>query len=77
MPNISLPTGNVIYISTYEYFFVLKDEDMDEFYQQLIAENAGVPAPDNPFSNKASKGNLEEVEELPEIEELPDIDEEF
>jgi hypothetical protein len=74
MPNISLPTGNVIYISVYEYFFLLKEEDVDEFYQQLIADNAGVPAPEDPFSNCSAKGRLE-IEDVPDIEE-PSIERE-
>lgn len=70
MPNLSLPTGNVIYVSTYEYYFLLEEKDVDEFYQQLIADNAGIPAPDDPFSNRAYAGKLE-IEETLEIEEAP------
>lgn len=72
MPNISLPTGNVIYLTVYEWLFVLQEEQVDEFYQQLIAENAGIPAPEDPFSNRAHIGKLE-VEDIPDIDEM-DID---
>lgn len=76
MPNISLPTGNVIYISVYEYYFMLEEKDVDEFYQQLIADNAGIPAPDDPFSNRSYAGRLE-IDEIPEIEEIDSPDEEI
>ena len=33
MPNISLPNGKVIYVSTYEYYFQLDEKDVDEFFQ--------------------------------------------
>lgn len=68
MPILSLPTGNVIYVSVYEYYFLLPEDKVDEFFQQLIAENAGVPASDDPFSNRAFIGKLE-VEDVPEVVE--------
>lgn len=69
MPTISIPTGNVIYVSCYEYYFLLDEKDVDEFFQQLIADNAGTPSPEDPFSNRAYSGKLE-IEETPEIEEI-------
>jgi len=65
---LSLPTGNVIHISIYEFLFLVPDDKVDEFYQQLIADNAGIPAPDNPFTNKAPKGKLE-WEDVPQVVE--------
>lgn len=58
---VQLPTGNTITISVYEYFFILKDEDMAEFYQSCIADDLGTYV-DNPFSN-SSTGRRIEVEE--------------
>ncbi len=59
--NISLPTGKVISISVYEYLFVLKDEDMHDFYQEQIAADEGLYI-ENPFSNSTSK-TIEIIEE--------------
>jgi hypothetical protein len=61
--NIQLPTGNTISISAYEYLFVLKDEDVELFYQSCMADNIGVYI-DNPFSNRAHSGTIDESEEL-------------
>ncbi len=61
-------TGKTLYISTYEYLFVLKDEDMKEFYQSCIADDLGVSI-ENPFSSRANSAKLE-VEDFPEVEEL-------
>lgn len=55
---INLPNGNTIYVSDYEWLFILKDEDIDLFYQQCMADNLGTYI-DNPFSNKASYGKIE------------------
>ncbi len=74
MPNISLPTGKVIYLSVYEYYFQLDEKDVDAFFQSCIADDLGTYE-DNPFSGKAYQGRLE-VEETPEIEE-PQIEEEY
>lgn len=70
---LSLPTGKVISISLYQWLFMLKEDDVDEFYQACIADDLGIEI-DNPFSNKIAYGRLE-VEEpsLPEIgEEIED-----
>lgn len=67
MPLINLPSGNTIYMSTYEYYFMLKDEDMDEFYQSCMADNLGVYIGD-PFASNAMRGKLE-IEEDPSIPE--------
>lgn len=64
MPLIELPTGKTIYVSTYDYYFSLDEDDMDEFYQNCIADNLGVEI-QNPFAMKAVEGKLE-VEETPE-----------
>lgn len=50
--NISLPTGKVISVSYYEWLFLLKDEDIHEFYQSCIADDLGTMI-ENPFSNRA------------------------
>lgn len=74
--NIQLPTGKTISISVYEYLFILKDEDMDTFYQNCIADDVGNYIED-PFSDASMKGKLEvdEPVEIPEvpIEEKPEI----
>lgn len=63
MMNINLPTGKVISISAYEYYFVLKDEDVDEFFQSCIADDLGSHI-ENPFSNKSfEKLEVKEEEE--------------
>jgi len=65
--NIQLPTGTTITISAYEYYFLLKEEDMHEFFQSCIADDLGIQI-NNPFSNKASFGRIEEdfTDEFPE-----------
>lgn len=75
MPNISLPTGKVIYVTVYEYYFMLEEKDVDEFFQQCIADDLGTFV-DDPFSQKTTLGKLE-VEETPEIEEIPSDDKEY
>jgi hypothetical protein len=62
MPNINLPTGNTIYVTAYEYYFLLDEKDVDQFFQSCIADNLGVYIED-PFSNMASPGKLE-VDEI-------------
>ncbi len=69
--NIQLTTGKTISMSVYEYFFILKDEEMDAFYQDCIADDLGTEL-NNPFSNKSSMGKLEIADE-PEIEDVEDI----
>lgn len=67
MPNISLPTGKVIYVSTFEYYFKLEEKDVDEFFQSCIADDLGVEV-EYPFSNKRTPGRLE-IEDLPDLPE--------
>lgn len=67
MPNISLPTGKVIYLSVYEWLFMIEDKDIDLFFQSCIADDLGT-FEDNPFSHKANPGKLE-IDEETEIEE--------
>lgn len=69
MAILSLPTGNVIHISMFEFLFLIPEDKVDDFYQELIADNAGSPAPEDPFSNRASRGKIE-WEELPDIQEV-------
>lgn len=56
--NIQLSTGKTITISSYEYFFILKDEEIDIFYQSCIADDLGMHI-DDPFSNVSAYGRLE------------------
>ena len=75
MPLIQLQTGKTIYISAYEYYFVLKDEDIEEFFQTCIADDLGT-FKENPFSDSVFKGKIE-IDEIPEVEEpteFPDFD---
>lgn len=74
MAILSLPTGNVIHISMFEFLFLIPEDKVDDFYQELIADNAGSPAPEDPFSNRASRGKIE-WEELPDIQEEVQVDE--
>jgi len=66
MPNIQLRTGNTIYISVYEYYFKLSDEDMDLFYQMCEADNLGIQI-DDPFSNRRFSGNVQEEDQPDKI----------
>ena len=66
--NINLPTGNTISISVYEWLFIIKDEDILDFYQACVADNLGTYI-DNPFSNTAMPGRVEYEEVDPETEE--------
>ncbi len=72
--NIQLPTGNTISVSVYEFFFILEEKDVDEFYQSCMADNLGVYI-DDPFSNKSYYGKLD-LEDIPDIEEtdIKDVD---
>lgn len=65
MPNISLPTGKVIYLSTYEWLFQLEEKNVNEFFQNCIADDLGMFIED-PFSMRVHQGKLE-VEETPDI----------
>lgn len=65
--NIELPTGKTLSISVYEFLFILKDEDVDAFYQQCIAEDLGMMV-ENPFSNKGNSAAIKEEE----VQEIPD-----
>lgn len=73
MPNIQLPTGKTIYVSTYDFLFVLKDDEVHLFYQSCVADDLGNFVED-PFSNTGLKGSLE-VDEEPTIEEIPQVEE--
>lgn len=74
MPNISLPTGKVIYLSVYEYYFELEEKDVDNFFQSCMADDLGIFIED-PFSHRAKPGKIE-VEETPEVEEV-NVEEEY
>ena len=69
MPNISLPTGKVIYLSVYEFYFQLDEKNVEEFFQSCIADDLGTFV-DDPFSQRIAQGKLE-VEDQPDIEEAP------
>lgn len=71
--NIQLPTGNTIVVSVYEFLFVLKEEDVDLFYQNAIADDDGVYI-DNPFSNKGYRRVIE-TDDIIDIEDIPNIQE--
>lgn len=73
MVYIQLQTGNTISMSCYEYYFVLKDEDMDRFYQDCIADDLGIEI-NNPWAGRASMGEIESIEEVTDfIPEDPEI----
>ena len=55
--NIQLPTGKTIVVSLYDYLFVLREEDVDLFYQSCIADDLGEQI-NNPFSNRGSTGKI-------------------
>jgi hypothetical protein len=74
MPNIQLQTGKTIYVSSYEYYILLEEKDVDEFFRNCMADDLGIYIED-PFSNRASKGTLD-IEDSPEIEELEQLPEE-
>lgn len=57
-----------MYTSDYEYYFVLQEKDVHDYYQQLVAEDAGIPAPDDPFSFKRHETRVNYEEDL-DIEE--------
>ena len=50
---INLPTGKTISLTTYEWLFILKEEDVDSFYQSCIADDLGHEM-NNPFSKSES-----------------------
>jgi hypothetical protein len=67
MPNIQLPTGKTIYLSTYTFLFEIKDEEVDLFYQSCVADDLGSFIED-PFAGRSVLGLLEvdEPADLPE-----------
>lgn len=67
--NIQLPTGKTIAVSLYDYLFVLKEEDVDLFYQSCIADDLGQQI-NNPFSNRSSTGKIKVDDE--EEEDITD-----
>lgn len=74
MPNISIGvTGKVVYMSVYDYYFRLEEEDVESFFQSCIADDLGTFI-EEPFS-KGAPGRLD-YEEVPDIEEIPDTQEE-
>lgn len=66
--NIQLPTGKTITISCYEYFFALKDEDMDLFYQSCIADDLGTFI-ESPFCNKGAHIEIEEIDNPEDLQD--------
>ena len=75
MPYIQIPTGKTIYVSTFEYYFLLREEDVDEFFQSCIADDIGEFMED-PFSNRMARAFVKEEieEEIPEISDTPNLD---
>jgi len=65
--NIELANGKTISISTYEWLFVIKDEDLPEFFQSCMADDLGQHI-ENPFSSKSPFGKLDVIEDE-EVEE--------
>lgn len=65
MINVELPTGKTISMTAFEYYFMLEEKDVDEFYQSCMADDLGEHI-DNPFSGRVIRGRLE-------IDEIPDI----
>jgi len=64
--NIQLPTGNTISVSAYEYYFILKEDEIDLFYQSCIADDLGTYI-DNPFSNRKHSLEVKEEDEEKDI----------
>lgn len=73
MPLIQLPTGKTIYVSVYEYYFLLSEDDVDDFFQTCIADDVG-DYMENPFSNRIERGKIEVEDEIPDIEDIPNLD---
>lgn len=74
MPNIQLQTGKTIYISCYDYYFGIDENDLHEFYQSCIADDLGSFV-ENPFNNSpvdAGKIQIEEISDITIIEDLSD-----
>jgi hypothetical protein len=67
--NIQLPSGKTITVSAYEYLFILKDDEVDEFFQYCMAENAGTFI-ENPFSAmEVGKVEFDEIDDIPESDD--------
>lgn len=64
MPLIQLETGKTIFISAYQYYFELEDEDVEEFLKACVADDLGIYT-DNPFSDAHLKKGMVEVKEEP------------
>ena len=69
MANISLPTGKVMYMSIYQYLFLLEDDDMDIFYQSCIADDLGTYI-ENPFSQRKPSRELDIDDDEHEEEDI-------
>lgn len=67
MINVQLPTGKTISVSVFDYYFILKEEEVDQFFQNCIADNLGEEI-NNPFVNRGSTGKIATIEE--EIEPI-------
>lgn len=62
MPNIQLRTGNTIYVSCFDYYFRLKEEDVELFFQSCEADNLGIMIED-PFAGTLHHQELDLQEE--------------
>lgn len=67
---IQLSTGKTIYVSTYAYYFILKDEDMALFYESCIADDLG-DFVEHPFTN--SQFGKVEVDTIIDAENPEDL----
>jgi hypothetical protein len=74
MPNIQLATGKTIYVSSYEYYFGIDDENAESFFQSCIADDLGSFV-ENPFNNSPVISGRLEIEVIEgTIEDIPEAD---
>lgn len=74
MPNIQLATGKTIYVSSYEYYFGIDDENVESFFQSCIADDLGSFV-ENPFNNSPVISGRLEIEVIEgTIEDIPEAD---
>lgn len=66
MLRIQLDTGMTVYVSTYEFYFKLKDEEVELFYQACKADNLGIYI-DDPFSDRKCMVTIQEQDTPEEL----------
>ena len=64
---INLPTGKTISVSSFEFYFILKEDEVDLFFQSCMADDLGEEIY-NPFS-RMQTGRIELVEDEEEEED--------